>query len=455
MKVMKFGGASLKNAEGFLRVAEIVMDEKDKKIVVLSGIYGVTDAICKHLGSGKNDEKSVKKLIRRLYKLHVKVSSEAINDQDISGEVQTLIGKKLEKLERLLYGVAYVEELTDRTRDLILSYGERLSVLIFEGVLNTLNVEAKALESDSIGIITDGDFGNATAVLSDVTRNVRKEVLPLVQKNIVPVITGFFGCDPRGFVTTFGFNGSDYSASIIAHAVDASVVEIWKDVAGFMSGDPYIVKDGHLIDRLSYREAAELAYFGAKILHPRAVDPLVQKNIPIKIKNTFNPGGMGTKISKNGCKRKELVKSVSYSNDIAVIKIHGSGVGSKPGVLSEIVSYISSQKINIKSVITSQTSINLLVDKKDLNQGYSLLTAEKIKTVEKLEKIKDVALIGVVGEGILSHHGIASRAFSAVADKGINVEMISAGASDVAYYFLVKEKFLNSAIIAIHKEFFG
>lgn len=455
MKVMKFGGASLKNAEGFLRVAEIVKDEKDKKIVVLSGIYGVTDDIWKYLVSGKKDEKSVKKLVRHLYNLHIKVSSETINDQNVSREVQAVIGKKLEKLERLLRGVAYVEELTDRTRDLILSYGERLSVSIFEGVLNALNVEAKALESDSIGIITDGDFGNATAVLPDVTRNVQKEVLPLVQKNIIPVITGFFGCDLKGFVTTFGFNGSDYSASIMAHAVDAGVVEIWKDVDGFMSADPCIVNDAHLIDRLSYREAAELAYFGAKILHPRAVDPLVQKNIPIKIKNTFNPGGNGTEISKNGCTREELVKSVSYSKDIAVIKIHGSGIGSKPGVLSEIVSYISSQKINIKSVITSQTCINLLVDKNDLDQGYTLLAAEKIKTVEKLEKVRDVALIGVVGEGILSRHGIAARVFSVVADKGINVEMISAGASEVAYYFLVKEKFLNPAVVAIHEEIFG
>jgi len=455
MKVMKFGGSSLKNAGDFQRVSEIVKDEKDKKIVVLSAVNGVTSTIQKHLDSGKNDEKEVKKLIHHLYGLHIRIVSEAINNQNNSRDVQIVIRKKLERLERLLYGVAYTEELTDRTRDLILSYGERLSVLILEGTLNAMDVKAKAFEADSIGIITDEDFGNATAILSKVTGNIQKAVLPLVQKNIVPIITGFFGCDSGGHVTTFGSNGSDYSASIAAHAVDASVVEIWKDVDGFMSADPCIVNDVHLIDSLSYGEAAELAYFGAKILHPRTAEPLLRKGIPIQIKNTYNPSGKGTEISKKGYERKEVVKSVSYSKDIAVIKIHGSGVGKKPGVLSEIVSYISSQKINIKSVVTSQTCINLLVDKKDLNRSYSLLASEKIKTVERVEKIRDVALIGVVGEGILSRHGIAARVFSVVADKGINVEMISAGASEVAYYFLVKERFLNPTITVIHEEFFG
>lgn len=452
---MKFGGSSLKNAKDFQRVAKIIKDEKDQKIVVLSGVNGVTNALQKYLESGKNDEKAIKELIQYLYKLHIKISSEAIKDSIIPGKVQNTVRKKLEKLERLLRGVAYVEELTGRTRDLILSYSERLSVPILEGRLNAIDVKVKAFEADSIGFITDSDFGNATAILSRVASNLQKSILPVIKKNIVPIITGFFGCDSDGHVTTFGCNGSDYSASVIAYAVDARILEILKDVDGFMSADPGIVKNAHLIDKLSYREAAELAYFGAKILHPRFAEPLLQKSIPMQIRNTYNPSGKGTEISKRGYERKKVIKSVSYSKDIAVIKVHGSGVGNKPGVLSEIVSYISSYNINIKSVVTSQTCINLLVDKKDLDRSYGLLVSEKVKTVEKVEKIGDIALIGVVGEGILNRHGIAARVFSAVADKSINIEMIAAGASEVAYYFLVKERFLKPAITAIHEEFFG
>lgn len=453
MKVMKFGGSSLKNAEDFQRISKIIKDEKDKKIVILSAVNGVTNTIQRYLNSGKNDEKAIKELIHYLQKLHMKISSESITNQNVSRKVQNTIRKKLEKLERLLYGVAYVGELTDRTRDSILSYGERLSAPILEGILNDAGIKAEAFEADSIGIITDGDFGNATAILTSVTENVRNAIVPLTRKNIVPIITGFFGCNSNGHTTTFGRNGSDYSASIIAYAVDADKVELWKDVR-FMSADPHIVKDARLVDELSYAEAAELAYFGAKILHPRAVEPLMKKEIKLQIKNTYNQRDRGTKIGKNGRKKKELVKSVAHSRDIACIKIHGSGVGYKPGVLSEIVSHISSHKINITSVITSQTCITILLENKDLDRSYDILAAKQIKTVEKLEKIRDIALIAIVGKGILEHHGIAAKVFSAVAKKGINIEMISAGASDVAYYFLVKERYLESAIVAIHNEFF-
>jgi len=455
LKVIKFGGSSLKDAKGFRDVAAIIENEKEKKIVILSGVCGVTDVIQTHVMYKKLDEIAIQGLIHQLKRLHFKISSEAISDTDILKEVHNTLQNKIEKLEQLLRGVYYIEELTERTKDLILSYGERLSVPILAGILNNRGIKADDFEADNIGILTNGDFGNAVAELNSISENLKNNVLPLLDKNIVPIITGFFGCNTKRDTTLFGRNGSDYSASVVAYAVDADVVEIWKDVDGFLSADPTIIKDARLIKHLSYREAAELSYFGAKILHPRTVDPLMQKNIPIHIKNVYNPDNNGTKISKNRYVREELVKSVSYSNDIAVIKIHGSGVGKKPGVLSEIVTYISSQKINIKSVITSQTCINLLIDKKDLNQCYNLLNAGKIKTVEKIEKIKDVALICVVGEGLLSRHGIAARVFSVVADNGINVEMISAGASEVAYYFIVKERFLNPAITAIHKEFFG
>ena len=455
MKVMKFGGSSLKNSNDFKSVAEIIKKEKDKKIIVLSGAHGVTDKIDSYLNIGKKDEKAIEILIKQLKDFHFRICSDAIKNKNISKKIKYDLLKKLEKLKRIFQGVYYTEELTDRTKDLILSYGERFSVKILEGILCDMNVKAKSFEADSIGVITDGDFGNATAILDLVSINLNKNVSPLLKKNFVPIITGFFGCDNNGNTTSFGRNGSDYSASVIAYAVDANEIEIWKDVNGFMSADPNVIKDAHLIDKLSYEEAAELAYFGAKILHPRTVEPLIKKGIELQIKNTYKPDLEGTRIGNHRYIKKNLVKSVAYSKDIACIKIHGSGVGYKPGVLSEIVSHFSKYKINIKSVITSQTCITLLLEKKDLQRSYDILSLENIKTVERLEKIKDIALIAIVGEGILSQYGIAAKVFNAVAEKGINIEMISAGASEVAYYFIVKEKDLKPAIKGIHKVFFS
>ncbi len=452
MKILKFGGSSLKDARGFKQVAEIIKNENEKRVVILSGVCGVTDTIQKYLNYYKIDEIAINGLIKHLKRLHFKITSEAITDIAIQKKVQNTLKNKLDQLEQLLRGVYYVKELTDRTKDLILSYGERLSVPILTGVLNDKSVKAKAFEADTLGIITNGDYGNAVAILNPISKNLRKNILPLFNKEIIPIITGFFGCDSNGHTTIFGRNGSDYSASIIAYALDADRVDIWKDVDGFMSADPKIIEDAQLIDNLSYREAAELSYFGAKILHPRTVEPLIQKNIKLRIKNVYNPFLKGTDICNNGHKKKEIIKSIAYRNDIGCIKIHGSGVGNKPGVLSEIASKISSNQINIISVITSQTCITILLESKDLNTSYNLLNSRQIKTVERIEKIKDIALIAIVGEGLQNNHGVAAKVTNAVAKNGINIEMISAGASEVAYYFIVKENVLESSIKAIHEE---
>ena len=451
MKVLKFGGSNLKNAKGFLDVAKIIKNEEEKTVIVLSGVCGVTDTLQIFLNYNKFDEIALNGLIQHLKRLHFRISSEAISDIAILKKVQNTLHKKLEKLERLLRGVYYVGELTDRTKDLILSYGERLSVSVLAGILVDQGVKAKAFEADNLGVLTNGDFGNAVAVLNPVSKNLKKNISPLFDKNIIPIITGFFGCDKSGHTTLFGRNGSDYSASVIAYAIDADEVNLWKDVDGFMSADPTIIKDSYLLKNLSYNEAAELSYFGAKILHPRTVEPLIKKGIKLIIKNPNNPQKIGTEIGNNNDK-KQSIKSVANSKDIACIKIHGAGIGYKPGVLSEIAFYFSSNKINIKSVITSQTCITILLEKKDLNRSYNILAEKQIETVEKIEQIKDIVLIGIVGEGISNNHGIAARVFSSIAQEGINIELISAGASEVAYYFIIKDRFLEPALKAIHKE---
>ncbi len=454
MKIMKFGGGCLKNSDHFTRAAEIIASEKDKTAVVTSAMHGATDMLVDAVHKAMTSEKNVPEFIQAFKNKHDTVAGQSLKHNHFKKALAQAIESKVEKLERLLYGISYTEEITKSVKARILSYGERLSALILSAVVKEKNMASVPMEADKIGIITDEAFENATALLSEVRKNLAQSVLPVIDTGVVPVITGYFGCTREGKITTFGRNGSDYSAAVIASAVDASCVEIWKDVAGFMSADPKIVKDAKNIGRLSYYEAAELSYFGAKILYPRTMEPLIAKNIPVHIKDIHDSGHPGTVIRNGGCERKNIVKSITYNNEISVLRIHGPGVGIKPGIIAEISRILSDAGINIYSVITSQTCINLLLDRADSCRSHDSLKPLTGSVIEKIHRKENIALIAVVGKGMLERQGIAAKVFSAVARENINVEMISSGASEVSYYFIVRKEDLANAVRAVHQEFF-
>jgi aspartate kinase len=337
--------------------------------------------------------------------------------------------------------------------DLIHSYGERMSVVLLSSALKKRSIDSQALEADVIGMITDGVFSHASVRFEEATPKLRASLIPLA-KRLVPVVTGYFGCDERGRTTTFGRGGSDYTAAVLASSLDASCVELWKDVDGFMSADPKVVKDAHLIRNLSYDEAAELAYFGSKILHPRAVEPLIQKGIPLHIRNTKDRKGRGSIVSGKRLAEENVVKSVARTSNIGFLKIQGPAVGYKPGVLMNIVTRLSADGINIKSVLTAQTCINILLDGTDTSAGMRSLEGLYEGSIANIERVDGIGLIAVVGEGLIEKRGLGARVLKAVADRGVNVEMVAAGASKVAMYFLIKEKAMNEAVRAIHGEFF-
>jgi aspartate kinase len=268
-------------------------------------------------------------------------------------------------------------------------------------------------------------------------------------------IPGFFGVSEEGDITTFGRGGSDYSAAVLAGAIKADILEIWKDVAGYLSADPKFVPEAQLIPTLSYDEAAELSYFGAKILHPRTVEPLRTAKLNIAIKNTLNPDATGSLITPGSPRSKNFIKSVAHDTDIGILKVHSSGVGARPGILALVAGQLTESGINIKSVVTSQTCISLLLELKDLEAGHVALKSLKPRPFRRLEKIEDMSLISIVGEGIVKRKGIAARCFTAVAGCNVNVEMISFGPSRVALYFLVKNRDLKSSVNAIHNTFFS
>ena len=453
MKVLKFGGSTIKDPKMIKKVGEIIRSTYGEAVIVTSALYGQTNEIREYIKNIQTEKEEIDKFIKNIRSRHIDFTNRAIENEGIQNQVINEMEKHILKLERLLYGVTYTEELTPQTTDLILSSGERMSAYLMEGVLRNMEMSAKAFEADQIGIITDGVFCNATADLISTEKVLKKTIMPFFKKGITPVITGFFGCDYEGRCTTFGRNGSDYSAAVIANALNAEVLELWKDVDGFMSADPNIVPNAYTINKLSYNEAAELAHFGISLLHPRTVEPVGIKEIPIVIKNIQAPNNEGTRIVKKGFRTGEVIKSVAYSTDLVELKISSAGGGYRPGVLSAVTSELNNSNINIYSVATSQTQLSILINKSDRQAAKTAL--EKIETglIEHIDFQKDIALVCVVGEGAHKTKGLAGKIFSAVANASVNVEVISAGASKVASHFTINKNDLKKTIIAIHDTF--
>jgi aspartate kinase len=448
---MKFGGTCLGTEDALDRVSRVIRSEKDQKIVVVSAASGVTNAL-KDFVSKPRQEKEIDDFLLAMRMRHVDMLPKA--NGDIRKEALDMIESKMTKLERLLYGVTYTEELTPRTKDLILSFGERLSTIVVATRLAHDGADGVPMESDALGFITNDQHGNAVALLEQCKKNMGATLQSAVKKNIIPVVTGFFGITSDGHVTTVGRSGTDYSAAVIAYATDAEPIEIWKEVDGFMSADPRLVKDAFMIDRLSYDEAAELAYFGAQVLHARAVQPAKLMGKEIIIKNLYSPESPGTTIGHSKMTRKDVIKSVSYVPKIATLKVYDTGAGYKSGFLADITNHLFNEGVNIFSATTSQTCVAVLIDEVQIPQAKRAIKGIIGGVGESFEITPGVALVCTVGEGLGYTEGVAARVFKAVAAKRVNVELISAGASAVAYHFTVDHKDLKKTIVAIHKEFF-
>jgi len=297
-------------------------------------------------------------------------------------------------------------------------------------------------------------FGQGTVDIARSRKPVSKALQALFHDGILPCVTGFFGETEDGQPITFGRGGTDYSAAVIADALEAERLEVWKDVDGFLTGSPEYVSNPQLLGSLSYDEAAELSYFGAKILHPRTVEPLLDRRIPIVIRNTFRPEAVGTWIGPERNVREGIVKSVTYSRNVGMLRLHGPDVGYAVGLLSRLVSQLSELDINIRSVMTSQTCINILLDRSDLQKAYSHLRSQAAEGIDAFEPVEKTGLVAIVGEGLDSAEGLVARVIQALAQVNVHAEMIVAGASKVAAYFLVDEEKLKRAVTSVHEAFF-
>lgn len=455
MKVIKIGGGCLRGKKKIAEIVGLLSTRAAGHIVVVSALYGITDILIDSMSIALEDESQISRIMCRIKNRHLLVARHLIHSAAAMRTFEKIFNKFLVELERLYYGLNFTQEITPKINDIVSSFGERLSACLLSNVMRAKGVKAIYRLPHDIGIITDGKFGDATANLKKTEENVQKTLLPMIKKKQILFIPGFFGVSERGDITTFGRGGSDYSAAVIAMASGAKRLEVWKDVDGYLSVDPKFIPESQLIPELSYDEVAELSYFGTKILHPRTVEPLRKKRLSIAVKNTLNPDVVGSVITHRRRVSVPVVKSVAYTTDIGILKVHASGVGARLGILSLVSGALAENEINIKSVVTSQTCISLLLALKDLEPGRKVLMGIKPRPFRRLKKINNVALISVVGEGLSSKPGIAAKCFTATAGCNVNVEMIAFGPSRVALYFIVQKKHLRRAVAAIHSTFFS
>jgi aspartate kinase len=460
--VMKFGGTSVATGENIRRVANIVADSVKQDyqvVVVVSALAGVTNQLIEEAEQArKKSEKQIQEFTKKLVEKHVAAVTKAIENKSIQKEVEQVIKKTVDELEKVLTGICYVGELTSKSKDYVLSFGERLSAPIVWGALRDRKLPTQYFTGKEAGIVTNANFGEASPLMNVTTHQVKGRLEPLLEKKVVPVVTGYIAATQDGVVTTLGRGGSDYTATILSVALAADEVWIWTDVDGIMTTDPKIVPSAKMLPELSYGEAAEMAIFGAKAMHPSALEPVIEAHIPVRIRNVFNPENPGTLIADGQeTKSTDSVKAVAMIKDVAMLNIRGAAMVGAPGSYSKVFDVLGKNNINIMMVSTavSEANISLIIRRNLLGRAQSTLEIALLGRglVSEITAEDDVCVIAAMGANMKGTLGVASRIFTAMAQKGINIRMIAQGSSELNISFVVKEKDGEAAVQAIHKEF--
>ncbi|WP_423791971.1 aspartate kinase [Methanocaldococcus indicus] len=461
--VMKFGGTSVGNGERIRRVANIIknrIEEGNNVVVVVSAMSEVTNALIdiSQKALTVRDLTKVNDFIKFIKEKHYSAIEQAIKSEKIKNLVKKIVDSRINELEKVLIGVTYLGELTPKSRDYILSFGERLSSPILAGALRDLGFNSIALEGGEAGIITDENFGNARVLRLEV----KERLSPLIENNIIPVVTGFIGISESGYITTLGRGGSDYSAALIGYGLDADRIEIWTDVSGVYTSDPKLVPNAKRIPKLSYIEAMELAYFGAKVLHPRTIEPAMEKNIPILVKNTFEPENEGTLITNNIEVDNKIVKAITTIKNVALINIFGAGMVGVSGTVARIFSALKDVNVILISQGSSETNISLVISEEDVDKAVSSLKKEfdgvkkggflSNNLIRDIDVDKNICVVSVVGAGMKGAKGIAGKIFTYASEAGANIKMIAQGSSEVNISFVIDEKDLVECVRTLHKK---
>jgi aspartate kinase len=449
MIVMKFGGTSVQDAEAIDRAATIVKSRLPQKpIVVVSAMAKVTDQLLTMArAAGSGDRKAALKLSRSLRERHYNTAGELLGTA-LFTQFHSDLGAEFEALDELLRGIAAVGELTPRTTDHVAAFGEVLSSRIVKAAFAARDIDAELADSRKC-IVTDSTHTRAAPLMQETREKLQAKVQPLVGKSRVPVMGGFIGATKGGVTTTIGRGGSDYSAAIIGAELGAERIEIWTDVDGMMTTDPNLCPEARRIKLISFDEAAELAYFGAKVLHPATVLPAIQKNIPVYILNSRNPGCEGTRIAARVPHCRNFFKAIAAKKRITIIDVAAPRMLLAHGFMRSIFEAFDRHGVSVDVVATSEVSVSLTVDS---NEAIPALAADLAKIADvKYEGRK--AIVCVVGENLRETPGIAARVFGELGDT--KIRMISQGASEINLTFVIEEDEVPQVIRRLHSVFFS
>ena len=458
--VVKFGGTSISTAKNIKSVAKFIhsLSKKNQVAVVCSAVNDVTDQlldISEFIQKGNKD--SANSLMNKIIKLHKQLAKDSVSNQKIRKKLFEKLDSDLLELEGLLHGMILLGEVTPRSLDYLISFGERLSIEIVSHALFDLKGKAVTLTGKDAGIVTDSNFGSSKPLMDTTRLRVSKTLEPLLEKKTVPVIGGFAGADQHGHITTFGRGGSDYTATIIASCIKADEVWLMSDVDGLMSADPKLVKNAKVIPEVSYVEAMEMALFGAKQIHPRSFEPLLSKKIPMRIRNTFSVENSGTLVTATPDETtNRTVKCVSAIRHNGLIDVRGGSMVGAPGTAATIFSLLAKADVNIMMISQSpsESSISIVVKKNDLDKAVNTLEMNLLgKVIKKIDVTIDVAIIALIGSGMRGMVGVASKVFGAAARNKVNVIMIAQGSSELNLAFVVKDNDCESVVQALHDEF--
>ena len=458
MIVMKFGGSSVADAARLRHVAEIVQAyQSQKPALVLSAMGDTTDHL---LEAGDIALRQGKVEIANVEKLHLATI------KSLKLPVQKEFNGLLDELKQLLSGIALIRELTPRTKDYLISFGERMSVRIAAAYFQTIGINAKAFDAFDLGFHSNSNYGHAE-LTKESWDIIPKKIQPLIKEGVLPVVTGFIAKDENGSITTLGRGGSDLTATMIAAACKAEEVQVWKDVDGILTADPRIVKNARPVQSVTYEEAAELAYYGAQVLHPRAMQPCMKTGTPVLVKNSYNIEAPGTRIeqARTGAVKKSAqgkgkaspdktpvqpVRAITSRKNVTLVDIVSTRMLGQVGFLEEVFSIFARNKISIDMVATSEVSVSLTIDTNyDLGEVKKELS--KVASVEVKTGKASVSIIGNVKRS----SEIIARTFRIFQLIGVPVQMISQGASKVNISFIVNDTEAAEVVKALHLEFFG
>ncbi len=449
--VMKFGGTSVEDPAAIDRTAAIVAGRVSMgrhPVVVVSAMAKVTDQLLRcAAAASQGDRTGALAISSRLRSRHRDTAAALIKNPKESATLITWIDQKFDQLDEVLRGLAAILELTPRISDLIVSYGERLSSRMIAAAFCERGMDAAHVDAREV-VLTDSQFQKAIPIDSAIEKRANEKVRPLVDAGRVPVMGGFIASNEAGITTTLGRGGSDFTGALIGGALAAEAIEIWTDVDGIMTSDPRVCPDALRVKVISFEEAAELAYFGAKVLHPATILPAVKKNIPVLVLNSRNPSNEGTRIISLAPHCKSPFKSIAVKKKLSIIDVVASRMLMTHGYLKAIFDIFDRHQCPVDMVSTSEVSVSLTVDS---NEKLPLIAADLSQLADvKYEGKK--ALVCLVGDDIRGQSGMAAQVFTAV--RHINVRMISQGASEINMSFMIDEEDADEAVRSLHAAFF-